>query len=97
MDKVIGFTLKDYVYHAHTIGLDDNQIAKQVGLTVEELAERLNNEAGVGAKRTEKAEEKKQKAAEIKEQVKEKKAKSYTNAVVAEQLDISEATVVNVE
>ena len=95
MDKVIGFTLKEYVYHAHAIGLDDNQIAKQVGLTVEELAERLNNEAGIGAKRTEKVEEKKQKTAEIKEQIKEKKAKGYTNAAIAEQLDISEATVMN--
>lgn len=95
MNKVVGFTLREYVYHAHAIGLDDNQIAKQVGLTVEELAERLNADAGIGAKKTEKVEEKKQKAAEIKEQIKEKKAKGYTNAVIAEQLDISEATVVN--
>lgn len=97
MDKVIGFTLKDYIYHAHVIGLDDNQIAKQLGLTVEELAERLNNEAGIGVKRAEKVEEKKQKVAEIKEQVKEKKTKGYTNAAVAEQLDIAEATVVNLD
>ena len=95
MNKVVGFTLREYVYHAHAIGLDDNQIAKQVGLTVEELAERLNADAGIGAKRAEKVEEKKQKASEIKEQIKEKKAKGYTNAAVAEQLDISEATVVN--
>lgn len=95
MDKVIGFTLTEYVYHAHAIGLDDNQIAKQVGLTVEELTERLNNDAGIGAKRAEKIEEKKQKATEIKEQVKEKKTKGYTNAAIAEQLDISEATVMN--
>ena len=97
MDKVIGFTLTEYVYHAHAIGLDDNQIAKQVGLTVEELAERLNADAGIGVKRAEKVEEKKQKAAEIKEQVKEKKAKGYTNAAIAEQLDISEATVMNLD
>ena len=97
MDKVIGFTLADYVYHAHAIGLDDNQIARQLGLTVDELVERLNKEAGVGAKRTEKAEEVKEKAAEIKKEVKEKKANGYTNAAVAEQLDIAEATVMNTE
>ena len=97
MEKVIGFTLTEYVYHANAIGLDDNQIAKQVGLTVEELAKRLNNEADIGAKRAEKVEEKKQKAAEIKEQVKEKKTKGYTNAAISEQLDISEATVVNLD
>lgn len=95
MNKVVGFTLREYVYHAHAIGLDDNQIAKQVGLTVEELDERLNADAGIGTERAEKVEEKKQKTAEIKEQIKEKKAKGYTNAVIAEQLDISEATVVN--
>ena len=97
MNKVVGFTLREYVYHAHAIGLNDNQIAKQVGLTVEELAERLNADAGIGTKRAEKVEEKKQKAAEIKEQIKEKKAKDYTNAAIAEQLDIAEATVINAD
>lgn len=97
MTNITGFTLEEYIFRARAIGLEDEQIARQLGLSKEDLIAKLNEKSEIGNKRSAKVEEKKQRDKEIKEQIKEKKAKGYTNAAIAEQMDIAEATVLAYE
>ena len=36
--------LENYIYECHRQGMDDSQIAQHLGVTVDELAEKLNGE-----------------------------------------------------